>query len=106
MAANNTTILVYGYNVPYALWLNPDLCTETLCPPQWHQIDYFPSLGGNALYLAIFVIVIISQIFFGIRYKTWGFLAGMFGGLTLEILGYVSRIELHNNLFSGKWFKM
>lgn len=106
MAANNTTILVDGYNVPYALWLDPDSCTDKLCPPEWHQISYYPSLAGNSLYLAIFVILLVVQSFLGVRHKTWGFLAGMVGGLALEILGYISRIELHENLFSGTWFKM
>jgi hypothetical protein len=39
------------------------------------------------------------QVFFGIRYRTWGFLGCLIGGLILEILGYVARVQLHYNPF-------
>ncbi|KAI8675829.1 hypothetical protein NCS57_00485400 [Fusarium keratoplasticum] len=52
-------------------------------------------LGGNLFFLIAFSIVLPFQIYFGIRYKTWGFLFGMFCALVLEILGYASRVGLH-----------
>lgn len=88
------------------LWYTPSECTISTCPASFRQIEYTPSLGGNSFYLAIFALVLVAQLFLGIRYKTWGFVAGMFGGLTLEILGYISRVELHDNPFSDTWFKM
>ena len=95
-----------GFNISYALWNNPDLCTFSTCPKAFQQIDYVPNLAGNVLYLALFALILIAQIFLGIRYRTWGFLGGMVGGLLLEILGYLSRVELHENIFSSTWFKM
>lgn len=95
-----------GYNISYALWNNPDDCTFATCPKSFQQINYIPSLAGNVLYLALFTLILVAQIFFGVRYRTWGFLGGMVGGLALEILGYLSRVELHDNIFSSTWFKM
>jgi hypothetical protein len=39
-----------------------------------------------------------------IRYRTWGYLAGMFGGLALEIVGYVARVQLHFDVFDQNTF--
>ncbi|RSM20127.1 hypothetical protein CDV31_000922 [Fusarium ambrosium] len=52
-------------------------------------------LGGNLFFLIAFSILTPVQIYFGIRYKTWGFLFGMFCALVLEILGYASRVGQH-----------
>lgn len=38
--------------------------------------------------------------------RTWGFLGGMFGGLVLEIIGYVGRIQMHSNPFTDSPFLM
>ena len=48
----------------------------------------------------------LLQLGLGIRYRTWGFLGGMFGGLVLEIVGYISRIQLHFNPFAKNPFLM
>lgn len=88
------------------LWYNPSKCTISTCPASFRQIKYTPSLAGNAFYLAIFCLILLTQIFLGVRYKTWGFLAGMVGGLALEILGYLARVKLHDNPFSDSFFKM
>ena len=102
------TVDVDGWTIPEAYYFYPDLyCNTTVCPLALAQITgYVPSLGGNALYLVIFALLIVAQIFLGIKYRTWGFLAGMIGGLVLEILGYASRVELNKNPFSDNWFKM
>ncbi|KAF9641294.1 hypothetical protein BFW01_g654 [Lasiodiplodia theobromae] len=76
-----------------------DYCTLDLCPIELANFTYVPTLAGNATYLAIFAALLPFQLFFGIRYRTWGFLIGMFGGLVLEIIGYVGRVQLHFNPF-------
>jgi hypothetical protein len=70
------------------------------------QIDFLPTLGGNAAYAAILGLILISQIGLGIFYRTWGFLIGMTCGLFLEVLGYVGRVMLHNNPFDFNAFLM
>ncbi|KAJ5918289.1 RTA1-domain-containing protein [Penicillium verhagenii] len=79
---------------------NTDNCTLATCPITDAYVYYIPSLAGNAFYLALFAVFLILQLGLGIRYKTWGFLAGLFGGLVLEIIGYLGRIQIHNNPFS------
>ena len=78
----------------------PENCTyETCSVEDYGQIRYIPSLAGNAFYVALFALFLIVQLFLGVRYRTWGFLVGMFGGLALEIVGYLGRILLHFNVF-------
>ncbi|KAH7012357.1 putative RTA1 domain protein [Macrophomina phaseolina] len=76
-----------------------DYCTLDTCPLSEANFTYVPTLAGNATYLAFFALLLPIQLFLGIRYRTWGFLAGMTGGLVLEIIGYVGRIQLHFNPF-------
>lgn len=102
------TVVEDGWTIPAAYFFYPDIyCNITSCPLSLAQITgYVPSLGGNVLYLTIFVLLLIAQAFFGIKHRTWGFLIGMIGGLVLEILGYASRVELNKNPFDPNWFKM
>jgi len=85
---------------------NTDLCTLKTCPLVLAHVDYIPNLAGNVLYAAIFGLAIITQTFFAIKYRTWGYGVAMFGGLTLEIIGYVARIQMHFNPFSSNPFLM
>lgn len=75
--------------------IDTSLCTLSTCPIAWAQVDYDPTLAGNLIYLVIFAILFLAQGFLGIRYRTWGFLVGMFCGIFLEILGYVGRVMMH-----------
>jgi hypothetical protein len=60
-------------------------------------IRYSPDIAGNALYLALFTILVIGQVYQGARFKTWSFLACMAAGLVLEVIGYAGRLRLHND---------
>ncbi|KAF2144367.1 uncharacterized protein K452DRAFT_222702 [Aplosporella prunicola CBS 121167] len=74
-------------------------CKLGTCPLELAQYTYVPSLAGNAVFAALFGLILLAQLGFGVRYKTWGFLVGMVGGVVLEIVGYVGRIQLHFNPF-------
>ncbi|OAA59535.1 RTA-like protein [Niveomyces insectorum RCEF 264] len=74
-------------------------CTVETCPLSCAQVDYLPTLAGNAVYAAAFGLLLLAQLALGIKYKTWGFMVGMICGLLLEVVGYVGRIMLHNNPF-------
>ncbi|KAF4233516.1 hypothetical protein CNMCM8980_010235 [Aspergillus fumigatiaffinis] len=76
-----------------------DYCTLDICPITEAYVYYVPSLAGNAFYLALFVVLLAAQAVLVVRYRTWGYFAGLFGGLVLEIIGYLGRIQLHNNPF-------
>lgn len=78
---------------------NSDLCTLALCDLSLAQIDYRPSLPGNALFAALFAICFIAQFILGIKYRTWGFMVATTLGMLTEIIGYIGRIMMHNNPF-------
>lgn len=61
------------------------------------------NLGANAFYLACHAALLLSQVFLGIKYKTWGFLFAAFCGHVLEIVGYAGRVQMSKN---GEGFLM
>lgn len=81
-------------------------CTLETCPRSCAQVEYLPTLAGNAIYAAAFGLLLIAQLGLGMKYKTWGFMIGMVCGLLLEIVGYAGRIMLHNNVFDFNNFIM
>lgn len=81
-------------------------CTVGTCPLSCAQVDYQPTLAGNAVYAAAFGLLLIAQLGLGIKYKTWGFMVGMTCGLILEVVGYAGRIMLHDNPFNFNNFIM
>ena len=81
-------------------------CTLGTCPLSEALIDYDPSLGGNAFFLAIFSLVLTIQAFQLWRYKTSSFSCSMMSGLVLEIVGYVGRVQMHFNPFQSNPFLM
>lgn len=102
----NSTI-IDGFNITCELYQNIETkCKVETCPLSFAQYDYVPNLAGNLLYSAFFVLFLIAHLVFGIRYRTWGFLAGMVIGLLLEVLGWVARVLLHFFPFDGSWFKL
>lgn len=83
-----------------------ELCTLATCTLEQAHFRYIPTLAGNALLLGIFAFLIVPQVALGVKYKTWGFMGAMLGGLILEIIGYVARIQMHNNPFAQDPFLM
>jgi hypothetical protein len=74
-------------------------CTLSTCSLVNGQVQYQPSLGGNGFYIAVFGLALLFQLFFGVHYRTWGFMVGLFCGLVLEIVGYAGRVQMHYNPF-------
>lgn len=80
-------------------------CTYATCSVKEDgQIEYIPTLEGNIAYGGIFLFILMLQVFFGVKYKTWGFMVGMICGLLLEIVGYAGRVLLHDNVFEKNYF--
>lgn len=87
------------------LCLNSDvLCTLSTCDLTLAHFTYIPNLGGNAFLAALFGVCCLAQIGLGIRYKTLGFMIAAICGLALEVIGYASRILMHQNPFSKNDF--
>ncbi|KAF5568201.1 RTA1 like [Fusarium napiforme] len=53
------------------------------------------NLGGNIFYLTCHVFLIMPQIYWGVRHKTWGYLFGMSCGHVLDMVGFAARIRMH-----------
>lgn len=76
------------------------------CPVNETIYGYYPSLGANAFFIAIFAICLVAQSYLGLRYKTWTYLIALFFGCLGEVIGYAGRIILHNNPWDGTGFNM
>lgn len=86
-------------------WWEPQLCNYTTCPlDPLGQINYRPSLPGNAIYLAIFMLGLLVNIGLAIKYRTWGYVVAIIGGTGLEIVGYIGRVMLWQNDFNNNYF--
>jgi len=85
---------------------DPSLCTVATCDLAYATVQYVPTLAGNVLYLAIFALLLVTQLFLNIRYRLWGFLAAIIGGLGLEVIGYVARVQMHDNPWLSDPFLM
>ncbi len=81
-------------------------CTVGTCPLSCAQVEYLPTLAGNAAYAAAFGLLLIVQLGIGIKYESWGFTVGMICSLILEVVGYAGRIMLHDNPFDFNNFIM
>lgn len=83
-------------------------CTLDICPLIYGQahFDYTPALSPNVIVAALFGILLLLQIGLAIKWKTWGFLGGMFGGIVLEIMGYIGRVMMSSNPFAKNPFLM
>ena len=82
-----------------------DAVTPT-CLIQNSIYGYFPSLPANAFFLALFITLLIAQLYLGIRYRTWTFAFALSCGCLVEAVGYVGRLMLHHNPFSNNGFTM
>jgi hypothetical protein len=85
--------------MPNGSTIETEYCTLQTCSLDYARIDYLPSLPANATYLSFFALILLAQIGLGCRYRTWGFMAGMFCGVLLEVLGYIGRVQMHYNPF-------
>ncbi|KAI1620323.1 putative RTA1 domain protein [Exophiala viscosa] len=93
-----------GFNV--TLLNNTDLCTVQTCPLSLAHVGYAPNLAGNVFYIGVFGLALAAQVLFAIKYRVWGYAIAMFGGLLLEIIGYVARVQMHYKPFEKNPFLM
>lgn len=85
----------------------PDTCVSVslpYCPVEGTVYGYYPSLGWNAFFAAAFGLAFILQLGLGVRYKTWTYMIGVGLGCLGEAIGYIGRIQLHNNPYDNNGF--
>ncbi|KAH7408998.1 RTA1 like protein-domain-containing protein [Cadophora sp. MPI-SDFR-AT-0126] len=93
---------IHGGNT--TLILKPELCTLQTCDLSLGQLEYLPSVWGNAIFVGVFGLLLAIQLYLGIKHKTWGFTTGLILGTVLETVGYVVRILLHYSIFDKDLF--
>ncbi|KAF9734367.1 hypothetical protein PMIN03_004677 [Paraphaeosphaeria minitans] len=84
----------------------PEWCESVgpQCPVEGTVYGYYPSLGWNAFFAAAFGLAFILQLGLGIRYKTWTYMIGVGLGCLGELIGYIGRIQMHNNPYDNNGF--
>lgn len=76
------------------------------CPVTATIYGYYPDLGGNGFFTAVFATLLTAQIIIGTWKRTWTFTAWVATGCFLELLGYIGRLMLHANPWSVAGFEM
>ncbi|PNP47716.1 hypothetical protein TGAMA5MH_01540 [Trichoderma gamsii] len=72
--------------------------TSQIPPNGIGAVSFTPLLAPNALFVTLFTILFTIQIILNIRFwRFYGYATGMLGGLLLEMLGYVAKIQLSHN---------
>jgi hypothetical protein len=81
-------------------------CTLQTCPIELAYLLYDPNLARDVLFLAIFALLLPLQLLLGYLTRTTGITLAMFISLSLQIIGYVGRVQVHFNPFLEENFLM
>ncbi|PON27864.1 hypothetical protein TGAM01_v203001 [Trichoderma gamsii] len=72
--------------------------TSQIPPNGIGAVSFTPLLAPNALFVTLFTILFTIQIILNIKFwRFYGYATGMLGGLLLEMLGYVAKVQLSHN---------
>ncbi|KUJ07855.1 putative RTA1 domain protein [Mollisia scopiformis] len=84
-----------------------DLCTSVTpeCPVNETLYGYYPNLGANAFFAALFAFLLIAQLIIGTWTKTWTFMLAVGLGVFGEMAGYIGRLIMHQNPWSNAGFE-
>ncbi|KAF4629707.1 hypothetical protein G7Y89_g8438 [Cudoniella acicularis] len=85
-----------------------DLCTSVTpdCPVSGTLYGYYPNLGANAFFAALFGLLLIAQLIIGTWTRTWTFMLAVGLGVFGEMTGYIGRLIMHQNPWSDTGFEM
>lgn len=78
-------------------------CGST-CPVEGGFYGYKPNVGGNAVLLAAFAVLILVALYLGVRLRTPVFSATLATGMLLEALGFLGRVLLNGSPDSQSFF--
>lgn len=84
------------------------ICTQVTpeCPVEATTYGYYPNFSVNTFFVALFGLLLILQIIFGISRRTWTYLVVVSIGCLGECIGYVGRLLMHHNPWSSTGFKI
>jgi len=85
-----------------------DLCNSVSpeCPVSGTLYGYYPNLGANAFFAALFGLLLIAQLVIGTLTRTWTFMLAVGIGIFGEMAGYIGRLIMHQNPWSNPGFEM
>lgn len=88
--------------------VNPLGCVgnSTVCPVEASIYGYRPSMPVNGFFLVLFALCGIANIYLGIRYKTWAYMAALGLACFTMTLGYAGRILMSINPFDVAGFQI
>lgn len=83
-------------------------CTKDTCPASGSIYGYAPSLAASIIFIVIFAVATIIFVVQGWKYRrTWLAFSIVFSlGCAMEFVGYIARLMLNNDPFSGTGFKL
>jgi hypothetical protein len=76
------------------------------CPVSATLYGYYPNLGANAFFAALFAVLFIAQLVIGTYTRTWTFMIAVGIGTFGEMAGYIGRLIMHQNPWSDPGFEM
>ncbi|KAF2828895.1 sphingoid long-chain base transporter RSB1 [Ophiobolus disseminans] len=76
------------------------------CPVEATIYGYHPSLPANAFFAGFFGLAMLVQLFYGIKYKTWTYMAAVALGCLAECVGYVGRVMMNDNPWNDMAFNI
>jgi hypothetical protein len=87
---------------------NYDVCTAVTadCPVSATLYGYYPNLGANAFFAALFGLLLVAQLIIGTWTRTWTFMLAVGLGIFGEMTGYIGRLIMHQNPWSDAGFEM
>lgn len=91
-----TRLTVYFINF---FIMNSTINSTSQIPPNGiGAVSFTPLLAPNAIFVTSFILIFIIQIILTFRFwRFYGYAIGMLGGLLLELLGYVAKVQLSHN---------
>ncbi|KAH0840515.1 putative RTA1 domain protein [Fonsecaea pedrosoi] len=88
--------------------VNPLDCNEVSeqCPVEASIYGYYPTLGSNAFFSALFGLCFIINLGLGWRYRTWSYMTAMTLACISSCIGYVGRCLMHRNPYDSVGFEI
>ncbi|KAL6809302.1 RTA1 domain-containing protein [Trichoderma sp. SZMC 28013] len=72
--------------------------TSHIPPNGIGALSFTPMLAPNAIFTTIYTILLILQLVLTVRFwRYYGYAIGMLGGLILELVGYIAKVQLSHN---------
>lgn len=83
-------------------------CTEVSprCPIQATTYGYRPNLGADIFFTVFYGVCGLFQLGYGLYFRSWTFFVSMTVGAFMEMVGYIGRLQLHDNPWSQSGFRL